>query len=151
MGCNCQDSGKSDAELRKAFAARAMKLAMALPDELTCREKFSAPEAEFLSALRDVAVTYSFAQNWSDSEARAQLDALRLADAAMSFMAKDNGGGGGGPSCTARCTAEKEQCRQNCDNADAGYFCYFDCRLSYMACLASCIYGGRGGGGVVIA
>src|SRR5687767_2978060 len=60
------------------------------------------------------------------------------------------GSGGGGQSCTSRCTSEKESCRQGCDAADAGYFCYFDCRLSYMACLAGCITVG-GGGGIAIA
>ena len=56
------------------------------------------------------------------------------------------GGGGAGKSCTAKCTDEKESCRQGCDASDGGYFCYFDCRLSYMACLAGCITHGISGG-----
>lgn len=154
MGCGCKEIGKSESDGRTALAQHAMKIAMALPDEVSCREKFSADEAEFLSGLRDLAVSYSFADKWSDTEAKAHLDGLRFADAAISYgLARrlNDGGGGGGPSCTSRCTSEKEQCRQSCDNADGGYFCYFDCRLSYMACLASCIFGGRGSGGIVIA
>jgi hypothetical protein len=62
------------------------------------------------------------------------------------------GGGGGGESCTARCEREKNDCRANCDaDPSAGYFCYFDCRLSYMACLGGCITHGWSGGGGFIA
>jgi hypothetical protein len=66
-------------------------------------------------------------------------------------QARNTGGGGGGASCTSRCQTEKDNCRNGCDaDPDAGYFCYFDCRLTYMACLASCI-GGGGGGGIFMA
>jgi hypothetical protein len=62
------------------------------------------------------------------------------------------GGGGSGESCTARCEREKNDCRANCDNDPrAGYFCYFDCRLSYMACLGGCITHGIGTSGGFIA
>ena len=86
----------------------------------------------------------------------AGFEAMRFADAAMgyAFAARiNNGGGGDSPSCTSRCVTEKDNCRTGCDNdPEAGYFCYFDCRLAYMACLAGCVHGGfSGGNGPVIA
>ena len=161
MGCGCQDSQLSDRDRRKAFAERAMKLAMSLPDDVTCQKNFREPEARFLSALRDLAAGYSLAHTWSESETRSRLEALKFADAAMDYafdmaaIARDNSGGGGGRlSCTAKCNQEKTNCTKDCDrDADAGYWCYFDCRLTYMACLSQCVLRGGigGGGGIVIA
>jgi hypothetical protein len=153
MACNCQDSKMSNEDARAAFAERSARLATALPDDVASREKFGPATGEFLSALRDTAAGYALARDWSEREARQRFEAFRLADAALSYglelaasvaKAAPGGTGGGGLSCTARCTSEKESCRQDCNAADGGYFCYFDCRLSYMACLASCITGGGG-------
>ncbi|UPG72641.1 hypothetical protein MVG78_00090 [Roseomonas gilardii subsp. gilardii] len=152
--CGCTTSSKETNA--KTLAARAMKLALSLPDDVTCRKNFAPPEAEFLSALRDLAADYSLAAQWTESEARSHYEAMRFADAAMgyAFAARiNNGGGGDSPSCTSRCVTEKDNCRTGCDNdPEAGYFCYFDCRLAYMACLAGCVHGGfSGGNGPVIA
>lgn len=152
--CGCETTSK--ASNAKTLAARAMKLALSLPDDVTCRKNFAPPEAEFLSALRDLAADYSLAAQWTESEARSRYEGLRFADAAMGYALAaraNDGGGGGSPSCTARCTTEKANCNTDCHNdPDAGYFCFFDCRLAYMACLAGCIHGGvSGGSGPVIA
>lgn len=155
MACKeCGPSASVELDQRKSVAERAMKLALSLPDDFTCRKNFEPHEAEFLSSLRSLAVGFSSAREWSDREARSRYESFAFADAAIAYVARQNNGGGGGesPSCTAKCTTEKETCRQNCDNADGGYFCYFDCRLSYMACLAGCItHGFAGVGGLAIA
>ncbi|MEZ4679995.1 MAG: hypothetical protein R2932_37820 [Caldilineaceae bacterium] len=61
------------------------------------------------------------------------------------------GTGGTGESCTARCEREKNECRDMCDINDCGYFGFFDCRLTYAACLAGCVIHGNTSGGIVIA
>lgn len=161
MSCNCGCGGtKSTDGRRRAFAERATKLALSLPDDVTCTKNYKPPEAQFLSSLRDLAAECSLALTWSESEAESRAAALRFADAAVTYgfstvaeMPVGGGGGGSGESCTARCNREKDECRGNCDNdPDAGYFCYFDCRLAYFACLASCItHGSSVGGGETIA
>ena len=157
MACNSHDSQSSDRDRQKAFAERAMKLALALPDDVTCRNTNSETEGAFLSALRNLAAGYPLAHTWSESEARSRFESLTFADAAITYAfavaAKGKPGGPEGEeSPTARCNREKEKCKEKCDaNPDAGYFCYFDCRLTFFACPAGTITGGGRGGGVVIA
>ena len=159
MGCKDCDTTKSSShqEQARALSERALKLAMSLPDDVTCEKHFPHAEAAFLSALRNMAAGLSFAHSWSESEALTRADGLMFADAALAYglaAARINNGGGTGASCTSTCTSEKDSCKNGCDaNPAAGYFCYFDCRLSYFACLAGCIRHGNsgGGGGVVIA
>jgi hypothetical protein len=161
MACGCSNSGKSDLS---SLSGRAMKLAMAIPDEYTCRKAFGDKEAEFLSALRNVAVDLSFAHKWSESEARARFDALRLVDAALDYdfgaetgsskrsAARMNTGGGtgvGGSACY-RCKTEHDDCVNDCDvDPDAGFTCYWDCRVAYYACIAGCIIRGNSHGLVI--
>jgi hypothetical protein len=157
MTCSCNSSGSSTSAGKRAFSERALKLALSLPDDVTCKKNFTETEALFLSSLRNLAAEFSHAHTWSDSEARSRSQTLAFADAVFTYgyetgkaeQAKDTGGGGGGGgSCTARCVSEKDSCRSNCDaDDDAGYFCYFDCRLAYFACLAGCVGHGIGGGG----
>jgi hypothetical protein len=162
MGCkDCDASASSHQEQLKALSERAMKLALSLPDDATCYKTFKKPEAAFLSALRGLAAGYAFAHTWSESEARARAEALAFADAALTYgfqagiaeRINTGGGGGSGESCTAACTREKDACTEGCNNSpSAGYFCYFDCRLTYMACLARCItHGVFSGGGIFAA
>jgi hypothetical protein len=158
MACKDCDTAKDSSrqEQAKLLSERALKLAMSLPDDATCQKNFKKPEAAFLSALRNMAASLSFAHTWSESEARSRADGFAFADAALTYgleAARINNGGGPGGSCTSTCTTEKDSCTAGCNNdPGAGYFCYFDCRLSYMACLAGCItHGVFGGGGVVIA
>jgi hypothetical protein len=157
MPCTCNDPPRAP-EHQRAFAQRAMKLAVGLPDDATCNATYTAPQARFLSALRNLAAEYSLAHTWSESEIRSRSEALHFVDAALDYafstvaeLPVNGGGGGGGGSCTNRCNNEKDGCRQGCDqDPSAGYFCYFDCRLTYMACLAGCITHGGGGGNVIL-
>jgi hypothetical protein len=152
-GCENSDKSSRDDQAR-ALAERALKLAMSLPDDVTCHKNFKKPEADFLSSIRNMAASLSFAHSWSDSELRMRAESFAFADAALTYgigLALMNNGGGGGGSCTAICNSEKDDCNNGCDGRDAGYFCYFDCRLTYVACLARCITHGFGGGGVVAA
>jgi hypothetical protein len=155
MTCNCGDSGSNAHAGLNALAERAVKLAMALPDDVTCEKTYSAPEAKFLSALRDLSAEYSLAHTWSEAEARSRLGALTFADAAFGYALAINqsgGGGSGGGSCTSRCEHEMRDCLESCDeDPDAGYTCYLDCRLAFYACLASCIGVSGRGGGIIIA
>jgi hypothetical protein len=55
-------------------------------------------------------------------------------------------GGGGIQGCSS-CGDELARCRAKCDaDPKAGYFCYFDCRLEYIACLIRCAGGGSWSG-----
>ena len=145
--CGCREE-------RQTFAERSMKLAMSLPDDVTCKERYTAPEAEFLSALRDVAVGFSFANTWSENETRSRSEALRFADAALAYAFSTVAlmpvnGGGAGESGSANCLDEFNKAKEKCDNnPNAGFTCYLDARLAYYACLAGTIIHG-GGGGVV--
>lgn len=158
MACECSNSGKSDFS---SLSERAMKLALAIPDEFTCRKGFGEKEAALLSALRNVAVDLSFANKWSESEARIRFDALRLVDAALDYnlndepgtskrtsarMATGGAGVGGGSGCF-RCKTEHDNCINDCDiDPSAGYTCYLDCRIAYYACIAGCIIRGNSAG-----
>lgn len=153
MPCNCGDSRSNARGGHSALAERAMKLAMALPDDVTCEKTYSAPEAKFLSALRDLSAEYSLAHTWSEAETRSRLAALTFADSAFGYaLAINQSGEGGGGSCTSRCEHEMRDCLESCDvDPDAGYTCYLDCRLAFYACLASCIGVSGRGGGIIIA
>ncbi len=162
MTCTkCKESTAAHRDRSNGFAERALRLALSLPDDVTCRKNFKPAQAEFLSSLRDLAAGYSSAGTWSQAETAVRLEALRFGTAVAACVAaeisvdlRNNGGGGSGLSCTASCDSDLSNCTGNCDNdEDAGYFCYFDCRLSYMACLARCITHGViwGGGGVIAA
>lgn len=52
-------------------------------------------------------------------------------------VALDNNTGG---TKQEECGRAKDRCRDSCDAQDAGYFCYFDCRLEYMVCLGGTIF-----------
>jgi hypothetical protein len=42
---------------------------------------------------------------------------------------------------TEKCGLAKDRCNQRCHNKDAGYWCFVDCRLEYLSCLAGTIFG----------
>lgn len=42
------------------------------------------------------------------------------------------------------CGLAKDRCNQRCHDRDAGYFCFLDCRLEYLACLAGSIFKSAG-------
>jgi hypothetical protein len=143
--CGCQKELQSIAE-------RSMKLAISLPDDVTCKERYTASEAEFLSALRDIAVGFSFAHTWSEDEIRSRSESLRFADASLAYafstvtLLRPKGGQSG----SADCLDEFNKAKDKCDaDPDAGYTCYFDARIAYYACLAGTIVHGIGGGGTI--
>jgi hypothetical protein len=45
--------------------------------------------------------------------------------------------------------AAKDKCNARCHARDAGYFCFFDCRLEYIACLAGTLFK-AGGSGIIL-
>lgn len=142
MGCNCEDSESTDRVRLKKIAERSLRLAMALPDELTCRKNFKAQEAEFLSALRNLAVSVSMAHTWSESDIRSQLDSFRFTDAVMNLALPldNNGGGNTDTNCTSRCQQALDSCNADCDS----YVCNLDRRVAYYACIAQCVLRGVG-------
>ncbi len=38
------------------------------------------------------------------------------------------------------CAATKDKCNQGCHDRDAGFFCFLDCRLNYLICLAGTLF-----------
>jgi hypothetical protein len=138
---------------RRPTAARALKLMASLPDQFTCTKNFPKSTAEFLSAARDFAAECAMAHTWTEEETRIRYDALKLSEAGSNYFRalEINNGGGSGLSPSQNCEKEMRDCIKRCDDdPDAGYTCYFDCRLAFYACLAGSIFG-RSGGGAVIA
>ena len=45
---------------------------------------------------------------------------------------------------TEDCGLAKDRCNQRCHDQDANYFCFLDCRLEYLACLAGSIFKSAG-------
>ncbi len=66
---------------------------------------------------------------------------LKDAEAAVKAAKPNNNG----DTPQADCGAAKDKCNQGCHNKDAGYFCFFDCRLEYYVCLAGSLFKGSGG------
>ena len=65
-----------------------------------------------------------------------QLD-LYLKDAEVVAKALKNNGD---TTPTEDCGLAKDRCNQRCHNKDAGYWCFVDCRLEYLSCLAGTIF-----------
>jgi len=144
----CQKKGRGRGTDPRAIAVRALKLLASLPDEYTCARNFPKSTANFLSAARDFAADCAMAHTWTEEEARTRFDALKLSDAGSTYVSElQPPGGGGGESDSARCNREKDECNDRCHSSNGGYFCFFDCRLTYIACLAGTIthIGGSGG------
>ena len=53
-------------------------------------------------------------------------------------VARDNNPTGG--TQQEECGKAKDRCNDRCHARDAGYFCFFDCRLEYLTCLAGTIF-----------
>lgn len=144
-GCGGKSTPSADGHTASTVAAHALQIALSLPDDVTAAKNFPAPEAAFLTAVRNFAAACSKADSWTTAQRDAYGHALTLTDAAVALM--PTGGGGSGESCTARCNREKGECNDGCSS----YFCFFDCRLTFLACLAGCIKHGatEGGGGSI--
>lgn len=106
----------------------------------------------FLSNLRGLIAQGRGAAKMDDDDLHAFALQLEWASSAVStgIALMDNGGGGGaGESCTARCVREKEDCLDAaCGTGPQGFpcLCCVDCRLAFLACLASCVVSDYRGG-----
>jgi pantoate kinase len=132
--CACQGMSTPDQDvLRRQIAKRAALLVAALPDDLSLKAVSDDKAAAFLRAAREFAVECTFVPAWGEAEAEHHGRALDLTLAAFEL-------GSGVAAATAdHCGRVKQTCVRRCDEADGGYFCYFDCRLEYFVCLASVV------------
>lgn len=76
-----------------------------------------------------------------------------LCDVAVSHLARDNSGGGAGPTCVTKCADEYHQCisENGCDTSDWACLCCVPCSLQYMGCVAMCTVRAGGFSGIAIA
>ena len=125
---------KTEAAIKQRIAKRAVVLCASLPDELSCQTMPDQKVAHLLSATRALMAEFTLANNWDKAEAASYERALDLAEVAFEFATSAV------PEKASGCGAEKRVCVERCDNED-GYFCYFDCRLEYITCLASVVVG----------
>ena len=95
---------------------------------------------------RNLLETGKAANSWNATQLSGfanQLDQfLKEAEAAVKAAKPNNNGG----TSQENCGAAKDRCNQRCHDRDAGYFCFFDCRLEYYTCLAGTIFLTSGGG-----
>jgi hypothetical protein len=75
------------------------------------------------------------------------------ADLAGAVIARMNDGGGtGGATCATRCRSEYDQCMSENDCSYSFFcLCCVPCSLQYGGCMARCVVGAGGFGGLVIA
>jgi hypothetical protein len=140
-GCSCQNGigkeDKTETAIKKRIARRAAILCASLPDKLTCNNLSDRKTADFLSTIRDFAAECTLANNWSAEEFYLYGKALEMFEVAYEYALPRDNSPQPPTTETAKCGAEKDKCKQGCDgDEDAGFFCYFDCRLEYAACLA---------------
>lgn len=133
--CGCEKkTDDNDAAVKQRIAKKAAVLCASLPDELTCKNLSDQKAAKFLSAMRDFAAECTLAGNWGRDEAASYGRTLELVEAAFDLNSFAE-------ATAAGCGDAKRTCVLRCDIDDGGYFCYFDCRLEYMACLVGTLLG----------
>jgi len=131
--CDCNnEADKPEAEMKKRIAKRAAVLFALLPDEQISHSLTDRKVANLLLATRSFAAECTLAVSWTMEKIVSYNTGLELAEAALEFAAASTK--------QAECGAAKKTCRTICDINDEGYFCYFDCRLEYVVCLASSIW-----------
>ena len=134
---DCRNCDKPDASIKQSIAKKAAVLCASLPDEVSCTNMDDQRLASLLSATRSLMAECTLANNWDRADALSYDRALALAEVAFEFATAERDAAG--------CGAAKKVCREQCDFEDGGYFCYFDCRLEYVTCLASVVVGSRKG------
>ncbi|MDQ0560217.1 hypothetical protein QO004_001999 [Rhizobium mesoamericanum] len=74
---------------------------------------------------------------WTDSEARAYLDSLRFAQAALRYAAARAGSGqaGGLLDCLVRCNAGVDPCVRSCRTIE----CLLGCQSEFFDCAKGCV------------
>jgi hypothetical protein len=131
----CQkEAGEKEAVTKQRIAKRAAVACASLPDELTIKGLTDKKAAKFLSAMRTFMAECTLAYSWGREDVASYSRTLDLAEGAFEL-------GSFAEASAAGCGAAKRVCVQTCDYEDGSYFCYFDCRLEYAACLASVVLG----------
>jgi hypothetical protein len=132
----CEKCDKPEGAIKQSIAKKAAVLCASLPDEVSCKNMADQKLASLLSATRSLMAECTLANNWDRAEAASYDRALALAEVAFEFATSAERDAAG-------CGRAKTVCREQCDVEDGGYFCYFDCRLEYVTCLASVVVAGR--------
>jgi hypothetical protein len=128
----CGGCGNTEAVTKKRIAKKAAVLCASLPDELTCKALTNRNAADFLSAMRAFMAECTLANSWDREDFASYSKGLELVEVSFEL------GSSMKPVTTtpqSTCGDAKRDCVNGCDNEDAGYFCYFDCRLEYVTCL----------------
>lgn len=129
--CDCGKTKTSEYDFKKGIARKAAVLVASLPDERACGAMVDRDAARFLSAIRNFTAECTLAHSWNANDIASYGRALELVEATFEFAAPK--------SPTRTCGEEKNLCVEKCDIKDGGYFCYFDCRLEYVTCLAGTV------------
>ncbi len=143
-------------EFLKKIRASARNAISNLPDASEC-EKLDPISRQYLERVTNIIESGLKSSDWDDSELAKYAQEVswgRLtSNIAAGYMALDNSGGGGGPTCVTRCEQEYHDCtsENNCETGGWVCVCCVPCSLQYAGCVAKCVTVGGGFGGVVIA
>jgi hypothetical protein len=126
QGCaGCTDS---DTAIKRRIAKRAAALGAELPSESPSADRNL---ANLLSATRVLMAECALANSWDKEEAASYARVFDFAEVALESVARTK---------QSECGAAKTVCVEVCRTTEGGYFCYVDCRLEYITCLASTIW-----------
>lgn len=125
----------TEVAIKRRIAKRAAALGAMLSGESTYPNLADQKVANLLSVTRGLMAECALANSWDKAEAASYARAIDFAEAAFEFATSAE------PEKASSCGAAKKVCVRECDDED-GYFCYFDCRLEYISCLASVVVGG---------
>lgn len=150
-----QKIGKAEFLKQVRSAARTAGKQLADFDSM---EKLDPLAKQYLSKVTDLIEYGTKLSEWDDEALARYIGEVAWAkfasDVVMSFMARDNSGGGGsGPTCVTKCANEYDQCisENGCDTSGWICVCCMPCSLQYMGCVARCAMVRGGFGGIVIA
>jgi hypothetical protein len=136
---DCQDRRNGDdAAIKGRIAKRATAALAKLPETGTSTgdERANALISAFRALLEDC----SLAHAWSLEEAKSYERTLDFAEVALEYAATS--GGEEAKRRAASCAQAQKTCYERCDRED-GYICFVECRVVYLACLASVVTGSK--------
>ena len=125
-----------EAAIKRRIAKRAATLGAELPSELPSAEQ---KLANLLSATRVLMAECALANSWDKAEAASYAGALDFAEVAFE-LATSAAGTGAAETKASECGSAKRVCNEECHATGGGYFCFVDCRLEYITCLASVVW-----------
>jgi hypothetical protein len=132
----CEGCGKQESrDVKWRIAKRAAVALAGLPEPNSGDERSDALN----TALRSLLAEFTLATNWDRRDAESYERTLDFAEVALEY-ATDATKPSTAATKASECGSAKRVCNEECHATDGGYFCFVDCRLEYITCLASVIW-----------